>query len=305
MGNIISNNFEEDISKLPEADVLKENLNKLWVLDKSNLSLDEIQSNYFKYAKLLTHTGVLLDAATINKLTVFRSRINVNEQNEDVGLIRTFSYPSTDFCKQNGRANIKGTTVFYGADTVTSAIAEIRPKADDLLYVGAWKINCNRECMMRPCISMNLPQGNPWTSPASKYFKKMVDYATSHRRDYVEQLILLYDFIAEIFEKEPAPYYLSSWLANRALYGLKNFDFLVYPSFALNSNRCNLAFHPNFVDQFFQLHKVFKLRITEISKETAYYSILKVGLLRGSHIIWQPPSSENLEYLPGKPNKKE
>jgi hypothetical protein len=64
-------------------------------------------------------------------------------------------------------------------------------------------------------------------------------------------------------------------------------DFIVYPSSISNSKTCNVAFHPNFVEQYLRFDKVITFKIESIQNEKVEYAILEAGTLVGSNIIWR------------------
>lgn len=83
------------------------------------------------------------------------------------------------------------------------------------------------------------------------------------------------------------------------MYQLYGIDFIVYPSFATNNITCNIAFHPNFVDNHLRLVRVFRFRINDVNKIGGNYSIDKVGKVFWTNIKWDIPTDEDIkEHFP-------
>src|SRR5688572_6645778 len=242
--------FKLELDKLPDLDTFKKDLEVLFALDKSYLTQAEIRKLYFDKAILLPNALATLPRDSINLLKAFRVRLNIDETLEDLDLIRTFSYPTTCFCKTNGRAYLKNKSVFYCSDTFEAAFAESKPVIGDTGYLSIWKINSDRDVNYAAFLSSTIPDRNIWYKTASEHQKQMIEHAKNLGNDKSEQLMLLFDFAANIFITETPPYSLTSWIANSILYEFYGIDFIVYPSFATKNITSNIAFHPNFVDNY-------------------------------------------------------
>jgi len=290
--------FEKELNKLPDLNIFQQHLTTLTDLDKSNYSLIEIRKAFFEYAILLPNSLSTLPKDTINLLTAYRVRLNIKEE-EDFDLIRTFSYPNPCFCTANGRANLKRKSVFYCADTFETAFAESKPNKGEIAYLSIWKINCDRDINYSAFFPANIPAKNVWYNTAIEQQKHLVEYARNIGNDKSKQLELLFQFISELFGSETSPYYLTSWIANSVLYEYHGIDFVVYPSFITKGVTCNIAFHPNFVDNNFRLDRIFKLIVTEINENGGKYTIEKVGKVLYTNIQWGPPNEADIqEYFP-------
>lgn len=118
-----------------------------------------------------------IPAHIINLLKAFRVRLNINETEEDIDLIRTFSYPSPSFCKQNGRANLKNKSVFYCADAFETAFAETKPAAGDIGYLSIWEIDCDRHVNYMGFFPTSVPENNIWYKTVVQFQENLVDHA--------------------------------------------------------------------------------------------------------------------------------
>ncbi len=290
-----------ELDKFPDIDAYKAGLKHLVSLDKTTLTTEEIRKLWFEYAVLFPHPIGSLPPETANTLTVFRVRLNIDRNTEDLSLIRTFSYPNPCFCKANGRANLVNKSVFYCADNITTAIREAKPKAGDMAHISVWTIHCDKQQVNYAALfPASLPPANPWAKIAVTYYDKQVEYAREIGKDKAQQLILLSECVAELYIREQTPYPLTSWMANSILYESLGIDYLVYPSFTMNSDSCNFAFHPNFVDKYFTLQKVFKCRIDTIADDDFNLSIGQESNADFTSLSWQKPVADSLQkYFPG------
>jgi hypothetical protein len=127
----------------------------------------------------------------------------------------------------------------------------------------------------------------------------MIEHARNTSNDKSKQLEKLFEFTSNIFIKETSPYPLTSWIANSMLYDYYGIDFIVYPSFATNNLTCNIALHPNFVDNYVRLEKIYKYVITKIGDGNGSYSIKQVGKVFLTNIQWNEPTEDEIkEYFP-------
>jgi hypothetical protein len=293
--------FYTELTKFSSIEDLENNLNRLIQLDKSELSQEEIRKLIFDHAIILPNHYSVLPKEVINKLTVFRVRAEktMDLEKEDLNLIRTYSYPNSANCLSNGRANIKYKTVFYCSDNQVTALAESNLEIGDIAYLGVWKTFADRDANYATYISTNIPAKNVWYNKGVDIHKQSTEYAKKYSNDKFEYLVRLQNFFSEIFLTEKKPYSLSSWVANNLLYGYNIVDFIVYPSFGTNHYSCNMAMHPNYVENNLKLDCVFKLLITGKTGESINFNVQKFGKLSKTSIIWKIPEQDEIyEYFP-------
>jgi RES domain len=293
--------FENELSKLPSLEDFKKNLQELYSIDKSLLSIQEIKKLIFEKAIILPNFYSSLPKETINLLKTFRVRIEKSmTQTDDTNLIRTFSYPSPFFCSKNGRANLANHSVFYCSSDIGTALAESNLEIGDIAYLSVWKVNCDREVNYTAYLPTQIPTKNIWYKKAVDLYSQTIENAKKHGSDKSKHLEILYSFFAEIFIKESKPYSLTSWIANNILYDYDIVDLIVYPSFATNNYSCNIAIHPNFVDNYLRFEKIFKLQITGKPSGSVTFRISDSGTADRTSIIWKEVSQEEIDnYFPG------
>lgn len=289
--------FESALNSLPDIKKLRGNLQSLFEINKAAFAQEEIRSLFFEKALIFPNMIGTIPSNTVNLLTSYRVRFTIDENKEDISLISTFSYPPRTLCIQNGRANLKFKSVFYSTDTYETAFAEARPRVGEIGYLSQWKINCRHEVNYTAFFDSTLPENNKWYPIWKNYYNQMLENTKQVGADKSEHLNVLLEFTSNIFRKEKSPYSLTSWIADSVLYQYKMVDFLVYPSFANEAITCNFAFHPNFVDQYFTLHKVYRFKVNKITESGLNFTFQEVGSISSSHIKWEPVTEQDAEVF--------
>jgi|SRR5579863_198774 len=233
---------------------------------------------------------------TIDRFPVYRARANIDERSENVYLARTFSYPNPSFCTSNGRANLSRFPIFYCSDVAGTAVAELRPRVGDVVFLSEWIIRCHRQNEHASIFPPTLDFPNPWISIAANQRKgRVVFYEEHFGKEVTTKVDQIFSFLGELFVSEGPPYSITSALAFYLIYG-RLIDYLVYPSFVTRANTCNLAFHPNFVDEFFRIDRVFRLCIDKPLEDGAIVHVTDVAEYRNNVLAWRSPYSD--EDLP-------
>lgn len=292
--------FQREVNRFPDLKTLQRNLDELMSVDKSGMSRQEIRDLFFRHAILQPFSYIAYEGNKLNLLTTFRARVGINERSEGVYSVKTFSYPTAQFCRQNGRANLMGKPVFYCSDQGGTAMIETKPALGDTIYLGKWGILCNREWRISCFLPPDIPSRNPWYNLAQNQFRHISKYAQQIGLGKAAHLELITNFLAKAFVEEVPPYHLTSWLADEVLYGYAGIDMMVYPSFTTSANTCNLAIRPDFADSYMKLQKVYRLLITGLSDTTINYQTQAVGNIVGDKIQWTAPTLEDEMSLPGK-----
>lgn len=84
---------------------MQSKLNELKKLPLNDLDQEQIKKIVFDYFGLIPSQVAYFDPENFNNHYFYRARVNLNP-NEDLNLIKTYSYPLPQFCKENGRANL-------------------------------------------------------------------------------------------------------------------------------------------------------------------------------------------------------
>ena len=157
-------------------------------------------------------------------------------------------------------------------------------------FLSVWKVQCKRDFMMSALLEANLPEGNLHMGLAKKYHEFLASELKDKER--LQHLQLLYNFMAFVFCKEEAPYYITSWVGDYLIHE-NLIDIVMYPSTATALNSVNYALRPAFVDQNLRLEKVYKIQTGLTDKDHVGISLLEVGDSDGTNVIWRERNDED------------
>jgi len=293
------NNFtEKDLELFPSYDEYCDDLKMLSEMDLSNKNSEEIYNIIYDYLKILPACFGVFSPTKFNKIPFYRCRIKNNiGKIENKDLIQTHSFPPSNVCKENGRANLKNHSVFYCSNDPRAAILESKPKTGDEVYLSEWKAKATRNIKFNLCLPTKLPENNIWNMVANdknSYIKTKIKGFTNDKFRHYAKLL---NFISESFISERKPYSLTSMISHIFLFNELINDFIVYPSVVSNSNYCNLAFHPNSVLENLKFDKVYKLKINALTDDQIEFNFGVVGTLKNSRMIWRRIKQEEREKL--------
>ena len=276
---------EEELNSFPDPNEYFHRLSKLDNYDFDCHSYEEIEKIFYEHAVILPSLIVKQPKEYYSELFLYRARLNID--NYDLELINTHSYPNSYFCQENGRCNLKGRSVFYCSDNPNAALYEINPKVGDTGYLSMWQIRSKESIKFTSLLPPELPNGNRWISFAKESNERNIIRWQSKYPKLVSSYKLLKAFVAEKFYTEKAPYYLSSFISNKLLYENSTNDMLIYRSVKVDGLYCNMAVHPNFVDEGLSLKKIVRFKINAINENTYNFSTGKVGEFNNGKIKWR------------------
>lgn len=287
---------EDDFSEYTNIESLTAKLQELRNFDFSNKSPKEISEILNNYLDLMPAVSSLYDPEKFNKFQFYRVRLNVDPEIEDLNLIQTYSYPLPQFCKVNGRANLKNTSVFYCSNHAMTALIESKPKVGQIGYLSFWE-GCTTQTMKAGILlPKDIKKENVWRQLTDDlYFHVEKDIKEELNKKavfYIEKL----RFIADLFLTELYPYHITSLVAWEFLYGKSRKDFLVYPSSVNDSYSSNMAIHPNVVDNFMKFKKVIRFKVLAVNGQTYSISTGRVGELFNNNIEWRDATKEELDF---------
>lgn len=295
----ISDLTPEELESFPDIELYRKNIEYLKTTDFSTFSQEEISKQLLERAIVLPSVFGVQIAENFNTQTFYRVRLEKTfAKEEDKALIRTYSYPSPHLCKYNGRANVKGKSVFYSSNVAPAAILETRPEVGDVGFLSVWKANANRSVKYGAFLRRDITEENPYHVIAKdiySYFdRSIVEYHSGHKNHLTE----VYDFISGQFTEEKDPYPLTSFIATNNLYGDTWKDFIIYPSIANQLTSCNFAFHPNAADRFLSFESVIRFKI--ISTDPLRFTTGKVGKIVNNDIEWQTGEENDFSMFGAK-----
>lgn len=278
------------LQDIPDLNTYRSHLEILGKLDFSDFTPLEIKIKYDHHAKIIPSIFGFLNPVKFNKLRFYRVRTCVNTSTENIELIKTFSYPPSKICTENGRANLIGKSVFYCSDDLMTAVRESGISKDETGFLTIWKPKATRPIKISILLPNDLTHHNVWHEMAKEGFAYAIKHYGIKNPGIADQLLLLNKFVAEKFQSEAKPYYLTSMIADELLFGNLWTDSLLYPSNKSDSLFCNLAIHPNVVDNFLELEKVVRFTVTDIKNTIISYSVGRYAENLHANLTWKKAS---------------
>jgi hypothetical protein len=289
--------YDDDLVLFPTIEEYIAQLDILKNLDFSTLSHQEIEDKFYDYATIFPQIFATQNPERFNLHTLYRIRLNIDTDKEDLNLIQTYSYPLPEHCTKNGRANIKGKSVFYCSNKVGAALFESKPKRGDKGYLSIWKPIAKRPIKIGVALPADLRADNPWHELARSAFLSSKKFLSNNAGDKYNHFVELNKFIADRYVHENYPYPITSWLSNEFLYGQKWKDLILYPSIATDKIYCNMAIHPNTVNTQLILNKVIKFIIRGVEGEKILYSPGYVGEVVNTNLIWRESRPDEKDFF--------
>lgn len=287
MNNYIQNH-EQILTLFPEYEKFIEGLEILNKYDFSSSSREDIYNKFYDYAYSLPTNFGYLSPENFNKRKFYRVRLNIDRNKEDLSLIQTYSYPPTSFCNFNGRANLSGKSIFYCSNELLPSMLESKPKIGDEGFLSIWKGNANRKIKVGHYLPTNLPIENSWSQIASETFQDLRNNLPEELKSKLKHLETLNDFISKKFVNEKEPYFLTSMLSWELFYGQFWTDLMIYSSVVTNNKFCNIAIHPNSVNENLQFEKVIIFKVVEFKNGIPIVQLRnEFGELNDSRIEWK------------------
>ena len=293
--------LDSDYDDYLTLDALKEKLEELRNINFANLSKEEIAKIVFGYLKALPCLTAIYPPEKFNTFNFYRARLGVRPDIEDLSLIRTFSYPSAHLCSKNGRANLKNKSVFYCSNSALTSIMESKPNIGDIGYLSIWKARTNRKMKAGLFLPEDLRVENEWRVVCNDLYNHVrVEALKSHPQKFP----LFHEtlrFISKLYLDEKEPYYLTSWISDQMLHGLTWKDFIVYPSYWNEGFSCNMAIHPNTVDNYLEFKKVIRFKLTNREGNKWIISTGSYGEIQNTNIEWKMAAPGEIDFskLPG------
>ncbi|MES2862727.1 MAG: hypothetical protein V4666_01275 [Bacteroidota bacterium] len=276
--------------KLPDIEKYRDDLHTLKNQNFTGKSVTEISNLIFEKAIILPTITSTTEIGNLGTSLFYRVRL-VNPKDlskENISLIQSFSYPPSSFCHDNGRANLKNTSVFYCASTGDAAMRESNIEVGSEGFLSVWGIEPKTILKFGILLSDELPKENPWR-PVVDYLncEEFQKIHLEEEGNYYEHMRELRRFLYNKFMHELNPYPITSYISNKLLYQRNDLDFIAYPCVKRSHKQINFAFHPNSVNQFLKIQRVFTFKIKSIDSESISFDIKGVAHLNGTRIEWQ------------------
>lgn len=209
-------------------------------LDLKSLSVKDIQARISKY--IIGHSRPQRE---ISPEAFFRTRIITSCNPYDLKTTAAIWYPDRDLIgKENhgqGRCNEKGQNFFYCSNSLEATIHELRPKNQDLILIGHFKIMDQQTVLKSQFAGIEVLRKSGSHVEAFKKF----DYIKPSDKEFEEFIAAKFQEI--ISEEEEYKYKLTNAISN-ILINDGQYDCLIYPSVAGNYEFENYGIRSDFVD---------------------------------------------------------
>lgn len=243
-------------------------------LDYSNFNSKDFENfkNYIFYA----FNYILLYKNNLTIYKLYRVVINENVSGSKNSLTKKgyLTYPPEHIVKKinkYNRVNTPLTTIFYGSETIDTALNEIKPKIGDVVSVAEWKpLNPNKEFISYTISHSEKGYGvNKHSTDALNAFYKLQINKNEILKNFLEPYlyILGHEFSKPI--KHHYEYYLSSIFSEKILEKSENridrfkMECIIYPSVGNKFLNSNVAVRKDVFRHKFKLTKVIEFEVTE------------------------------------------
>ncbi len=248
-----------------------------------NFEYENLKSVYLANLPFIPTT---ISLALKEGIYLYRVRA-INEKEEDIKKLDTFSYPPIGSTKQN-RANLAGNPVLYCSLSGMAALKEYRINGEPIssgqeLYLSVYKIKQDSSInYIQYLFPESIVKGALYEKINKRKLQQMKGLLKSYQPNKQKAVLKLTNYIAEKFLMKN-DYSISSFLSHYYLYEIgqdcrPGIDAIVYPSVARDANDFNIALHPNAVDNKLELIEVQKLTFTNFVDNGAYVSSEAVGI---------------------------
>lgn len=262
---------EEELKLQKSIEFYKTLNEKLKTFDFKSIENLEDFKNYIFYA-------FNFNAIISNKLTIYRTyRLVENEKilnkDERIRYQNFLSFPTKEIVKminKFNRANTADTNVFYGAETIDSALKEVKPDKGKRVTIGVWVPKIGNPLMSFPIShysSANVNFGSKRGEQAFEELKKNINPLLS------QFMFSYFSLLGQEYSKQISNHfeYIVCALFSEKLLGYDSdsnfkFDCIIYPSVGNDFLTDNVAIKPEIFDLNFKLSKAIEFRI----KETRY-----------------------------------
>lgn len=264
---------EEESLMLELTDFYKRLYKSLEKLEYNTFTKKDFEKfkNYILYA--FNYVIFLTNNLTISQL--YRVVINKNIIGSKTSLTKKgfLSYPPLHIVKKINkfnRANEPNATVFYGAESIDTALNEIKPQKGDLVSVGVWKPTRDGEFISYPI--SHSTNGFGVNDNSTSAMVAFIEYRKKQSKVLGDFLEHFFQLLGREYSKPINHHYeylISAIFSNRILDNPQNkgtnFDIecIVYPSVGNKFLTSNLAVRRDVFRHNFELTKVIEFEVSE------------------------------------------
>lgn len=227
--------------------------------------------NYIKYV----YNYIIIMANKIEIYQLYRVVINehIIQTNDSITNKKFLTYPPNHIVKKMNkfnRVNTPNTTIFYGTETIDSALNEIKPNIGNLVSVSKWIPTRKGEFISYPI--SHSKQGYGINSGSTKALHGFFESTKNQNKLLTEFMERYFYILGKEFSKpieHHHEYLISSTFSEDILDNPQNknpnFDIecIVYPSVGNKFHTSNVAVRKDIFRLNFELSKVIEFEITE------------------------------------------
>ncbi len=188
-----------------------------------------------------------------------------------------------------GRCNLEGQKIFYGALSPETAIKEKHPESNQEIFISKWILK-NHELIFFGFDNTENPSLSVFTDKFKNANEIIFKNVTQEQKEMAINKLNIFNSIFSLRGQDY--YHLSSALTNSffSLYpNIRNFFVITYPSITQDKSDINFAFRYEFADDpnFLELQSVFHIQVLSITGSQIKYKYKNVGSFDGEKINWK------------------
>jgi len=262
---------EEELKLQTTIEFYKSLNEKLKIFDFKSIDNLEDFKNYIFYA--FNFIAIISNKLTINRTYRLVENEKILHKDERIRYQNYLSYPTKDIVKQINkfnRANTTDTNVFYGAETIDSALKEVKPEIGKRVTIGVWVPKIESPLISYPISHYSSAKVNYGAKRGEQAFEELKKNTNSFLSQFMDSYFSL---LGQEYSKQINDHfdYIVSALFSDQILGYDTdpsfkFDCIIYPSVGNDFLTDNVAIKPDIFDSNYKLSKAIEFRI----KETRY-----------------------------------
>ena len=150
-----------------------------------------------------------------------------------------------------------------------------------MIYLSVWSIATPIDIVTGFLLPQSTNPQNKLLPLIQKHRESQIEQLANGSQQKSDELLFINYMVSEWMKTENEPYPKSSWISHKYLYEINEISFLFYPSASTKSKSTCLAIHPNFVDNFMRIEKIYNFTLNEtgfIPSSTIFRNGIKLNI---------------------------